>query len=174
MTLNKAIHAFAVVMSLGGTVFVAPVATEQPQPSRDPIIGTWVLNVAKSKYVTGVPPKSIVRKFDYTRDGMILVTLESVNAQGVASSNHWYMALDGKEHPEFSRARGAEPILWIAINAVDSHTKDLIGRRIENGAMTVVDLMRFAVGKDGQTMTITYTDPKSRSVGNVVFYDKHS
>jgi hypothetical protein len=64
-------------------------AVSAHQEGTDPIIGTWVLNVAKSKYVTGQPAKSIVRTFDYTRDGMILVTLDSVNAQGVASSNHW-------------------------------------------------------------------------------------
>jgi len=122
--------------------------------------------------VTGQPAKSIVRTFDYTRDGMILVTLDSVNAQGVASSNHWYMSPDGKEHPEYSRARGATPILWISIKAVDSHTKELTGRRLENGVMTVVDLMRFAVAKDGRSLTITYTDAKTGKEGNVVAYDR--
>jgi hypothetical protein len=145
---------------------------QQAQEDKDPIIGTWVLNVANSKYVAGQPAKSIVRTFDYTRDGMILVTLNSVNAQGVASSNHWYMSLDGKEHPEYSRARGATPILWISIKAVDSHTKELTGRRLEGGVMTVVDLMRFSVAKDGRSMTITYTDAKTGKEGNVIAYDR--
>lgn len=153
-------------------VGMGPSAGMSAQEARDPIIGTWVLNVAKSRYVSGQPPRSIVRKFDYTRDAMILVTLDSVNAQGVASSNHWYLSLDGKEHPEFSRARGPLPILWISIKSVDTHTKELTGRRLEQGIMTVVDLMRFVVSKDGQTMTITYTDAKSGKEVNVVFYDK--
>jgi hypothetical protein len=168
---SKLIQTLGVVALLVG---LGPAMRLTADDAKDPIIGTWVLNVEKSKFVTSAPPKSIVRKFDYTRDGMILVTLESVNSQGVASSNHWYMSLDGKEHPEFSRARGPAPILWIAIKAVDSHTKELTGRRLENGTMTIVDLMRFVVSTDGQTMTIIYTDPKTGTVGNVAFYDKQS
>lgn len=157
---------FALMVALG------PFAYVSAQDVTDPIIGTWVLNVAKSRYVSGPPPKSIVRKFDYTHDDMILVTLDSVNAQGMASGNHWYLSTDGKEHPEFSRARGRVPILWISIKPVDSHTKELTGRRLEGGIMTVVDLMRFAVATDGQTMTITYTDAKTGKEGNVAFYDR--
>jgi hypothetical protein len=138
----------------------------------DPLIGTWVLNLARSKYVSGPPPKSIVRTFDYTRDGLILVTLASVNAQGVATSNHWYLSLDGREYPEFSRASGATPILWISMKAVDARTKELTGRRLEGGRLTVVDLMRFEVAPDGRTMTITYTDAKTGQPGNTVVYDK--
>jgi len=172
-------HAMAatttVTKTLGWLVLLLVIAHAgggSAQDHKDPIIGTWVLNVANSKYVTGQPAKSIVRTFDYTRDGMILVTLDSVNAQGVASSNHWYLSLDGKEHPEYSRARGATPILWISIKAVDSHTKELTGRRLEGGIMTVVDLMRFAVAKDGRSLTITYTDPKTGLEGNVIAYDR--
>ena len=166
-TISMSLLGIAVPIWMCGALLVA-------QEPKDPIIGTWVLNAAKSKYVTAKPPRSIVRKFDHTRDGMILVTLDSVNAQGVASSNHWYMAFDGKEHPEFSRARGATPILWISIKAVDSHTKELTGRRLEGGVMTVVDLMRFSVAKDGQSMTITYTDAKTGQLGNVVYYDRQA
>ena len=160
--------ASAVVM-LAGLGSGERLAAQRPA---DPLIGTWVLNVARSRYVTGPPPRSIVRTFDYTRDGMILVTLDSVNAKGEASSNHWYLSADGREHPEFSRARGPEPILWISIKAVDTHTKELTGRRLEGGLLTVVDLMRFEVSKDGQTMTITYSDPKTGAEGNVAFYER--
>ena len=138
----------------------------------DPLIGTWILNLSRSTYVTGPPPKSIVRTFDYTRDGMILVTLSTVNAKGMVTNNHWYLSLDGREHPEFSRAAGATPILWISMKAIDPRTKELTGRRLEGGLLTVVDLMRFEVAADGRTMTITYTDAKTGQRGNVVSYDK--
>jgi hypothetical protein len=157
--------------------FVTLVALADPSSLRadqpaDSLIGAWVLNRAKSKYVTSTPPQSIVRTFDYTRDGQILVTLNTIHAQGASSSTHWYLSLDGREHPEFSRGRGATPILWISMQAINSRTLDLTGRRLENGVLTVVDLMRFTVSPDSQSLTITYTDPKTGREGNVVVYDR--
>lgn len=154
----------------GGLMWLSTVTVAQEH--KDPIVGTWLLNLAKSKYVTSKPPRNIVRTFDHTRDGYILVTLNTHTAMDTRTSTHWYLKADGREHPEFSRANGATPILWITIAEPDSHTKLLTGRRLENGVMTVVDLMRFTVAKDGQTMTITYTDAKTGKEGNVVAYDR--
>lgn len=148
-------------------------ASSSAQEQREPIIGTWTINIAKSTYATRKPPKNQIRTFDYTRDGLILVTLNTENAEGIRSSNHWYMGFDGKEYPEFSRDRGAEPILWIVIKHVDPYTKELIGRRIE-GVMTVVDLFTFKVSQDGETLSVTYKDRNGKPTGDVIVFDKQS
>src|SRR6187402_1162137 len=106
----------AIVVVLGMSAFVSaampiggePVEAVQqsagaPETDRDPIIGTWIRNASKSKYRPGAqPPKSHSRTFDYTRDGLILVTFESEDMQGTRAIAHWYMGLDGKPYPEYS------------------------------------------------------------------------
>src|SRR5438445_13729438 len=60
-------------------------ATEQ---APDELIGTWSLNVAKSRYA-GTPPLSGGRSFDYTRDGLILCIYHTENADGTRGFGHW-------------------------------------------------------------------------------------
>ena len=101
------------ILQLMLVLFVPGVTLAADSAKDPPLIGTWLLNVAKSTY-PGTPPKSQVRTFDYTRDGLILVAYETVNAQGARSFAHWYLSLDGKDQLEFSRATGATPTFWLA------------------------------------------------------------
>lgn len=138
--------------------------------ARDPIIGTWTLNASQSKQAK--PPKSVVRTFDETRDGLILVTLSQVNAAGAASFNHWFISADGKEYPEYSRARGAEPILWLSSTTLDKRTKDITGRRLQNGQMTVTTRMELRVSEDGKTLSVVYKDAGGKPTGEVAVFDR--
>ncbi len=158
---------FAASGAVGGLAAQGKATTQ-----RDSIIGTWTINVAKSTFVGRKPPKSSTRTFDETRSGLILVTLNQVAADGNPSFNHWYMGLDGKEYPEFSRTRGSEPILWISIKAVDANTKELTGRRLEGGVMKVVDLFTFKVADDGKTLSVLYKDVTGKPTGDIVVFDK--
>ena len=47
----------------------------------DPFIGTWKLNLAKSKYSPGPPPKSQTATYDAAGDG-VKVTVKGTNGQG--------------------------------------------------------------------------------------------
>jgi hypothetical protein len=160
-------------------VLLVPVVTlsaQSPpaQAPRDPLIGTWQLNVAKSTY-PGTPPKSQIRTFDYTIDGMILVAYETVNAQGAKSFAHWYLSLDGKEHPEFSRATGATPTFYLAGKAIDANTKEVRDRRVEGeGRPPLIIMYTIAVSPDGQTLTMTAksTNAEGKPTVTVAVYDK--
>ena len=166
------------LMALGLCVLVVPaerminVAAQEP---KDPIIGTWIFNTAKSTYVSGTrkKPTSITRTFDYTRDGLILVTHQTVPSDGnISALNHWYMSLDGKEHPEFSRARGAEAYMWLSITPVDRYTKELVGKGIEGGVKKVTIMLTFSVSKDRKIMSMTYKDANGKPTGDVAVYDR--
>ena len=155
-------------------VFLAPGVTLSAQSPRDPLIGTWHLNVPKSTY-PGTPPKSQVRTFDYTRDGLILVAYETVNAQGNRSFAHWYLSVDGKEHPEFSRATGATPTFWLSGKVIDANTKEVRDRRVDaEGRPPLVIMYTIAVSPDGQTLTMTAksTNAEGKPTVTVAVYDK--
>ncbi len=160
----KRLLPFALAVAL-----LASVASLSAQNQKDPLIGTWTLNVAKSSY-PAAPPKSITRTFDYTRDGLILVAYETVNARGERSFTHWYLGFDGKEYPEFSRATGATPTFWLSGKVIDAYTKEVTDRRVSGGII----MYTVVVSQDGQTLTMTArsTNPEGKPTVTVAVYDK--
>ena len=67
------------MLSLLLVVVASPFTLSQ---TADPFIGTWKLNVAKSKFDPGPPPKSVTWYFEDRGSGVILRTIEGIDAQG--------------------------------------------------------------------------------------------
>ena len=136
------------------------------------LIGTWELNVARSTYASGSPPKSQVRNFDYTRDGMILCHSVLVSANGNTSEFHWATTFDGTEHPEYSRNNGAIVAAMIGLTKKDERTLDITVRN--RGAL--LQTGDFKLSEDGNTLTQTLnnTTPDGQVTGNahVAVYEK--
>src|SRR5260221_7184543 len=61
-------------------------------------VGTWKLNLAKSKYSPGPAPKSLTLKFEPSPDG-IKLSQELVDAEGKATEGGYTAKFDGKEVP---------------------------------------------------------------------------
>jgi hypothetical protein len=117
----------------------------------DALIGSWVLNVAKSKM--NPPPKSQVRTFDYTKDGMVMCTLSGESGNGNWSFFHWYTNLDGVQHPEFNRQNGATSTTTIALKKIDDHSVEIKGVTIASGKTHLTGTA--VISPDGKTMTWT-------------------
>jgi hypothetical protein len=64
----------------------------------DPVLGMWKLNLAKSKYDPGPPPKSLTVKVEPVPNGVKQVT-DAVDAQGKSAHSEPVFTFDGKEHP---------------------------------------------------------------------------
>jgi hypothetical protein len=62
----------------------------------DPVIGTWKLNLEKSKYPEGAAPKSESRAYAVTAAG-ITVAVTGVAADGLAISQSATLTYDGKD-----------------------------------------------------------------------------
>ncbi|HEX2791133.1 MAG TPA: hypothetical protein VHN17_11940 [Steroidobacteraceae bacterium] len=62
------------------------------------IVGTWTLNLDKSKFVPGPAPKSQTRTYAETADGVAL-TLTGVAADGSPVSGQSTFKYDGKDYP---------------------------------------------------------------------------
>src|SRR5438093_2812791 len=101
--------ATAWIVVAGGTAFAQ---------SGNPAIGTWKLNVAKSKYVAGTPSKSGTTKIDAAGAG-IKVTVDAVAGDGTA--RHWtYTAnYDGKDVPITGNSQYGDVV---AATRVDANT----------------------------------------------------
>ena len=52
------------------------------QSKDDPAIGSWKLNVAKSKFTPGPPIQGDTRSYEVNDDGWLIVTTETIQPDG--------------------------------------------------------------------------------------------
>lgn len=131
----------------------------------DPVVGTWELNVAKSKYNPGPAPRSQTRIYEALSAGM-KVTIKTVNADGKASVVVHPASYDGKDYP----ITGSTQADVIALNQVDTYTSEAILKHADK----ILATSRRVVSKDGKSMTVSYRgiDSRGRKVDSTAFYER--
>ena len=131
----------------------------------DPVLGTWELNVAKSKYNPGPAPKSQTRIYEALPEGM-KVTIKTVNADGQSTVVEHPANFDGKDYP----ITGSTQADVIALKQIDTHTSEAILKH----ASQILATSRRVVSKDGKSMTVTYQgiDSRGRKVDSMAVYER--
>lgn len=155
----------AVVVSM---ILLVPAANSAAQEF-DALIGTWVLNVSKSQWGTATPPKSQIRTFDYTHDGLIICTWRNVNAKGQPSFVHWFTKLDGEHRPEYSRGRARDSFSSISVKRTGPDTFEIEGKRLKDNWVTFTGTA--TISKDGKTLTWRVADRRDNN-DTVRIYEK--
>ena len=133
--------------------------------SGNPLIGSWKLNVAKSKYNKGPSSTSGTTKVEAAGAGVKL-TVDLVGADGKAS--HWMFTAnyDGKDNP----VTGSSPYGdAVALTRIDAQTTRVVSKA--SGKVTVTQTI--VVSGDGKTRTVTTKGTLGgQAVDSVAFYDK--
>jgi hypothetical protein len=152
-----------VVLALGA-VLGADIANLSAQAS-DPRIGTWKLNVAKSKYSPGPAPQSLTVNVEPSGQGE-KVTTEFVNADGTRTTTEYTANFDGKDYP-LTGSQIADTVSLKRSNARTTVRTDKKGGK-------VAQTLRRVVSKDGKTMTVTTkgTNAQGQAVNNVAVFEK--
>lgn len=132
----------------------------------DPVIGTWKLNTAKSKYSPGPPPKSGTVTYEAANGG-IKRSGEMVNADGQTVSFTYTANYDGKDYPITGNNPNADAI---SLKRINDYTTEA---SLKKGGKTT-GTARRVVSKDGKTLTITLTGntPDGKRMRNILVYDK--
>jgi len=154
-----------------GTVIIvsatlaANVATVWPQ-ANDPRVGTWKLNVAKSKYDPGPVPQSLTVKVEPAGSGE-KVTTETVAPDGKRTTGGYTANFDGKDYPLTGSLLGADKV---SLKRIDARTTE---RTDKKDGKTVQTLTRV-VSQDGKTMTVTSkgTNLEGKPINNIGVFDK--
>jgi hypothetical protein len=128
----------------------------------DPRIGSWKLNLAKSKF-TGTAPKGITRAYEDRGGGIVFSTITTTTDTGSVNVLLVLYKIDGKEYPQVPR--GAETTNTVTQRLVDAHTVEGITKR--DGK--VVSGFTQVVSADGKTLTYTPKDAQGRPTGVQVF-----
>ena len=133
--------------------------------SKDPFVGSWRLNVAKSKY-SGAAPKSVTSTYEAAGKGY-KVSVKNEPASGPVQQYSYTSNLDGTDSPLTGNNPNADTI---AVKRVDSNTLELVSKK--GGKVTTTQ--RNVVAADGKTRTVTTTgtDAQGQKVNNVAVFEK--
>jgi hypothetical protein len=131
-------------------------------------LGTWRLNVAKSKNSPGQLPKSLTRTWEDRGDGSFLFTTQGINAQGNPTKGAFVFRHDGKDYPFASI--NVTNITTIAQRRIDAYTVELTFK--VDGKVTTV--ATEVVSKDGKTMTFEQkgTNAQGQPIHNIQILEK--
>ena len=158
----RQVYPFAVVVLIAWIVVLGSMVLAQ---SPNPQIGTWKLNVAKSKYNSGPASKSGTTKIEAVGTG-VKYTVDQVGADGVKL--HWQFTAnyDGKDSP----VTGNPNADMVALTRSDPNNVKVVNKK--GGKVTTTQTS--VVSSDGKTRTVTTTGTNARGekVNTVTVYEK--
>ena len=148
------------LLLIQGSLWQAPAADAD-----DPILGTWKLNLSKSKYIPGPAPRSQTRTYRQ-KQGEIFVTIQTVDAHGQRQpAIEFQERYDGKESPVKGSALGDT----LALKRINNY---LAEATVLHSGM-VVAVTRRIITDNGKTLMLIYQETSSEHpVDNVIVYDR--
>jgi hypothetical protein len=159
---HHAVLLFAI--GLGAAMGVAPAMA-----ATDPFVGTWALDVAKSK-MSGPPVKSEILKIEDAGGGKLKATDDITYSDGKTSHSDVTFAFDGKDYPANDTPAPANGPETDSFQRVDANT---IKVTIKNGGKPSGTLTA-TVSADGKTQTATFsgTGPDGKPMTETGVYDR--
>jgi hypothetical protein len=159
---KRTAHLLTGIMLFGVAFTALPQAISFAQS--DPFVGKWQLNLAKSEYNFGRPPKA--QTLNVQGEGQNRkATSAGFDEAGNPFTWGFMFILDSQLHP----VTGA-PIDAIVYTPVDDHTVSWTATKGGQVVQTGTD----TVSRDGKTFTITMAgfDVNGRPTNNITVYDK--
>ena len=153
------------LLGLAVATFAATTLVASAQREGASGMGTWKLNVEKSKFSPGPPLKSLTAKFEPSGKG-VRATTEGVGADGKPTATDYTANWDGKDVP----MKGSALADTTSLRRVDANTTV---RTDKKGGKEVMTLKR-TIAKDGKTFTVEVkgTDAKGQPVNNLLLFEK--
>jgi hypothetical protein len=131
---------------------------------QEPLLGVWQLDVAKSRYTPGPPPRNETRTYARDKDGM-KGTIQRRRADGTEEVIEYRADFD-HEYP----VMGTPAYDTIRLKRIDSHTAEAV----LSHAGRVFGTARRVISADGRTLTIMFRqeDRGGNLQNNVAIYRK--
>ena len=144
----------------------APATTSVSAQSTEPVgMGTWKLNVEKSKFSPGPAPKSITTKFEPAGKG-VKWTAERIGADGKLLGSEYTANYDGKDYP----LKGSPTVDAVSLRRINALTTE----RVNKKEGKVVSTETREIAKDGKSYTTTVkgTDTKGQPINILMVFEK--
>jgi hypothetical protein len=134
--------------------------------------GTWVLNVARSTYASGNPPRAQSYRYENRADGYTLWVNAVVGATGNPGFSYSLRKYDGKEYPVYTVAAltalfagGTSPAGTQSARVIDAYTTELTNKT--NGVVT--GTVRRTMARDGKSYTMISRNPAGEVTATTVW-----
>lgn len=128
------------------TLLALPVSANEQGRGEDPLLGTWHLNLSKSTYRPGPPPKSQVRIYEDHPVG-IRATVTTVQADGRETTVQSLYGYDNQLY----LVTGSPDVDAIVVRRADAYTHEAT---LSHGGREIGSFRRV-ISKDGKVMTVT-------------------
>jgi hypothetical protein len=144
----------------------AAAAAAQPQPPAGSVIGTWVLNAAKSTFTPGPGWRSQTRTYRLAPGGSVIVNWVGFGGHGEAMHVSFESNLDGKDYPMEGSAN------YDTLNAVRVDALTVKSEEKRDGKVVGIAIRKLS--PDGKVMTITDegTNRKGLKFSQVLVFDR--
>jgi hypothetical protein len=165
--------ALAIVMACADTT------SGQESASKEPLIGTWKINLAKSSYMRSgkpgpTPADTLTWTYTAEKDGLRM----SVYPMGLAPSpaRSYFFKWDGKEYPDpQGPGRHETVVFWrmhpnMLTRVVRQYPSD--EDRAAGRNAKFLEWVSWAVSPDGKTLAITAWDPEHPEWHNLQVFDR--
>ena len=131
----------------------------------DPRIGTWKLNVAKSKYSPGPAPQSQTLKIEAVGKGE-KVTSEVVNTDGTKATTQYTANFDGEDYA----VTGSPNWDAVTLRHIDRFTTEETDKK----AGKVVQTAKVSLLRNGKTVIVSATamDVRGQRVSENLIFEK--
>jgi hypothetical protein len=157
-------------------VFILPGLCSQAQENKSPtdlprIAGTWKLNISKSKFNPGPPPKSLTIMWEWRGDALTH-SEEGVSSNGERTTAHFTAKFDGKLYPIFAGANDQTPLRYVRLKKIDAYTMEATNSKDGKDMSTY----RHVLSKDGKSDIITQVGKdvleQGTNVTDVLVYER--
>jgi hypothetical protein len=158
-------HTFLRTLLVGTVLAIGVTAVASAAGAVEPVVGTWKLDLAKSKFNPGPAPKSQTRMYAATADGIDL-TYTGVAADGSAVNGKSSFKYDGKDYA----ITGSADYDTLSLKRIDANTIESTQKKAGKPVGKTVR----TVSSDGKVMTLRSkgTDAKGKSYDNVMVFDR--
>lgn len=131
----------------------------------NPLIGTWKLNEAKSKFAPGAAKNTTVT-YAPAKGDMVNCTVDGVDKDGKPIHWTWLGRFDGKPY----QLKGSPSFDTLTYKPVNDYTNNTIATKAGKVAMTGV----ITVAKDGKSRVVKLmgTDAKGKKFTDITYYDR--
>ena len=161
MLIARRIAVFAVALA---PVSMAPLtaAGQAPDPAKDPVIGSWQLDVSKSKYSPGPGPKSETRVYRWTGSGIMAVITRTHRDGRVEKIEY------GADQDSVNHVNGTPDYDAVTLKRVNAFTSEAT----LSHAGRLFGTARRVIAPDGMSMVITFRQEGQPPITNVSTYTK--
>lgn len=148
-----------------GLVVASLMAVRTFAQGSDPVSGAWELNLSKSTFSPGPPPKNQTRIYEFSGE-RLRYTAKGIDADGKPILVQYAAAFDGKDYPITGNADSDT----ISLKRIDGST--VASTQKKAGKVVITSTRTLSADRKVLTVHTRGTNVRGQAIDNVLVFDK--